>query len=60
MNERRLALVVVAAAALVRLAFASLIPAFPDETYYWDWSRHLAAGYFDHPPAIALEPRASG
>src|SRR6185437_6993843 len=25
-----------------------------DEAYYWDWSRHLAAGYFDHPPAIAL------
>src|SRR6185503_19654247 len=30
------------------------MPLFPDETYYWEWSRHLAAGYFDHPPAIPL------
>lgn len=34
--------------------FAALIPVVPDETYYWEWSRRLAAGYFDHPPAIAL------
>ncbi len=45
-------------AALVRLTFAALTPLFPDETYYWEWSRHLAAGYFDHPPAIALLIRA--
>lgn len=25
----------------------------PDETYYWDWSRFLSLGYFDHPPMIA-------
>lgn len=24
-----------------------------DEAYYWVWSQHLAAGYLDHPPAIA-------
>lgn len=48
------AVAIVSVAALVRLVFAALIPAFPDETYYWDWSRHLAAGYFDHPPGIAL------
>jgi len=24
-----------------------------DEAYYTVWSEHLAAGYFDHPPAIA-------
>ena len=47
------ALLIVTAAALIRLVFAARIPAFPDETYYWDWSRHLAAGYFDHPPGIA-------
>ena len=47
------ALAITLAAALVRLLFAALLPLFPDETYYWDWSRHLAAGYFDHPPAIA-------
>jgi 4-amino-4-deoxy-L-arabinose transferase-like glycosyltransferase len=25
-----------------------------DEAYYWVWSQHLAFGYFDHPPMIAL------
>jgi 4-amino-4-deoxy-L-arabinose transferase-like glycosyltransferase len=24
-----------------------------DEAYYWDWSRRLALGYFDHPPMVA-------
>jgi 4-amino-4-deoxy-L-arabinose transferase-like glycosyltransferase len=24
-----------------------------DEAYYWLWSRHLAASYFDHPPMVA-------
>ena len=48
------ALFIVAIAAIIRLAFASFIPIFPDEAYYWEWSRRLAAGYFDHPPAIAL------
>jgi 4-amino-4-deoxy-L-arabinose transferase-like glycosyltransferase len=50
----RAALAVTAAASVVRLAFAALLPLFPDETYYWDWSRHLAGGYFDHPPMIAV------
>ncbi len=52
-NEWHLALAILVGAALVRLAFATLIPLFPDETYYWAWSRHLAAGYFDHPWGIA-------
>jgi undecaprenyl-diphosphatase len=34
------------------------MPLVPDETYYWDWSRHLAFGYFDHPPMIAWIIRA--
>lgn len=50
----RRALAIIAGAVAVRLVFAALIPLVPDETYYWEWSRHLAAGYFDHPPAIAL------
>lgn len=39
-------------AALWLLA-AARVPLFPDEMYYWEWSRRLAAGYYDHPPAIA-------
>lgn len=56
MNDRRwhAALAVVVVAAIVRLAFAALLPVFPDEAYYWDWSRRLAPGYFDHPPGIAI------
>jgi 4-amino-4-deoxy-L-arabinose transferase-like glycosyltransferase len=50
----RAALLVVAAGTLVRIVFAAILPVFPDEAYYWTWSRHLAAGYFDHPPMIAL------
>jgi 4-amino-4-deoxy-L-arabinose transferase-like glycosyltransferase len=48
------ALLVLGLAAIVRLALAALIPLFPDEAYYWTWSRVLAPGYFDHPPGIAL------
>lgn len=49
----RAALGITLVATLVRLALAARLPLFPDETYYWDWTRHLATGYFDHPPAIA-------
>src|SRR5215831_17500403 len=48
-----IAVAIITGAAILRLILAAIIPAFPDETYYWDWSRRLAAGYFDHPPAIA-------
>lgn len=30
-----------------------------DEAYYLLWSRHLAFGYFDHPPMVALFIRVS-
>ena len=49
----RLALLVVLGAAALRLALSYLAPLFPDETYYWEWSRRPAASYFDHPPGIA-------
>jgi Dolichyl-phosphate-mannose-protein mannosyltransferase len=29
------------------------VPLTEDEAYYWQWSEHLAAGYIDHPPAVA-------
>lgn len=49
----RAALWTCVASGVVRLFIAARTPLFPDETYYWEWSRHLAGGYFDHPPAIA-------
>ncbi|HTK46544.1 MAG TPA: hypothetical protein VL328_01030, partial [Gemmatimonadaceae bacterium] len=57
-RDWHVALAVTAAAWLVRVAFAARLPLFPDETYYWDWSRRLAGGYFDHPPMIAVLIRA--
>jgi len=45
---------IVSAAAVIRLVFAAVLPVFPDEAYYWEWSRRLAPGYFDHPPMVAL------
>jgi 4-amino-4-deoxy-L-arabinose transferase-like glycosyltransferase len=54
----RAAVTVTALATMVRLLFAARLPLFPDETYYWEWSRRLAGGYFDHPPMIALLIRA--
>ena len=44
----------VVGATLIRLLVGAFVPLFPDETYYWEWSRNLAFGYFDHPPLIAL------
>ena len=53
-SRRSLIIAVLCGGLLVRLLFAAIIPLFPDEAYYWEWSRRLAAGYFDHPPGVAL------
>jgi hypothetical protein len=50
--------VVVAVAAAILMAVlrgiaGAIIPLSGDEAYYWEWSRRLAAGYVDHPPAVA-------
>jgi len=45
-----------AAVALVfvlRLGAAFALPLTGDEAYYWEWSKRLAGGYIDHPPAVA-------
>lgn len=36
---------------LIQAAFTGLAN---DESYYWYYSQHLAWGYFDHPPMVAL------
>jgi 4-amino-4-deoxy-L-arabinose transferase-like glycosyltransferase len=46
-------LLVIAALTLLRFVAAAVLPLSADEAYYWLWSRHLASGYYDHPPAIA-------
>jgi 4-amino-4-deoxy-L-arabinose transferase-like glycosyltransferase len=41
------------AATLFHLLLAIRFPLAPDETYYWEWSRHLALGYYDQGPMVA-------
>jgi hypothetical protein len=50
---RNTALAVVALV-LMRLVAAALTPLTFDEAYYWIWSKHLAGGYYDHPPMVAI------
>lgn len=47
------AVAVLATIGVLLVWFASQTPLAHDEAYYWQWSRHLAWGYFDHPPMIA-------
>jgi hypothetical protein len=48
-----LAWAVVVVIIAVRGIVAFTLPLTGDEAYYWEWSRHLAWGYVDHPPAVA-------
>src|ERR1700756_5197962 len=50
--------VVVLALLVLRLLAAAWTPLTFDEAYYWIWSKHLAGGYYDHPPMVALVIRA--
>ena len=36
-----------------RLIYAIFLPLAPQEAYYWNYSRHPALSYFDHPPMAA-------
>ena len=48
----------IAALILLRFIAGAVLPLSADEAYYWLWSKHLAAGYYDHPPMIAFLIRA--
>jgi hypothetical protein len=48
-----LVVAIIACCAIARLIVSSQVPLTEDEAYYWQWSRHLAPGYTDHPPAVA-------
>jgi len=38
---------------MFRLIYAIFLPIAPQEAYYWNYSRHPALSYFDHPPLAA-------
>jgi 4-amino-4-deoxy-L-arabinose transferase-like glycosyltransferase len=46
--------ITIVALVILRLAAAAWTPLTFDEAYYWTWSKHLAGGYYDHPPGVAL------
>jgi 4-amino-4-deoxy-L-arabinose transferase-like glycosyltransferase len=48
-----------AAVALAYVVLALWLPPVEDELYYWSWSRHLQASYYDHPPMVAVLIRLS-
>jgi hypothetical protein len=51
-HVRNTAVTILALVAL-RLGAAAWTPLTFDEAYYWMWSKHLAGGYYDHPPGVA-------
>jgi hypothetical protein len=55
-NEGRLVrntVLTILALVMLRLIAAAVTPLTFDEAYYWMWSKHLAGGYYDHPPMVA-------
>src|SRR5437868_3410306 len=56
-GEKRLianTILTVGALVVLRLVAAAFTPLTFDEAYYWTWSKHLAGGYYDHPPMVAI------
>lgn len=56
-NSKRIALAATLIFGLItlwRFMVAIVLPPVQDEAYYFQWSRHLAPGYFDHPPLVAV------
>jgi dolichol-phosphate mannosyltransferase len=52
-RPQALAIGLVVYAVVLRLAYLGSVELLPEETYYWNYSRHLDIGYLDHPPLTA-------
>ncbi len=48
-----LAALLLAAVTAFRFRLLSAVPLSGDEAYHWEWSRHLAFSYYDHPGLTA-------
>lgn len=57
-SDATAAALLVALSTLLHVAYAGLLPLSPQEAYYWQYARHPALSYFDHPPAAAWTIRA--
>lgn len=56
---RALTIGLVVYAFVLRLVYLGQVELLPEETYYWNYSRHLDIGYLDHPPMVAWLIRLS-
>jgi dolichol-phosphate mannosyltransferase len=52
-RSRELAIGLIVYAFALRLVYAGSVELLPEETYYWNYSRHLDIGYLDHPPLVS-------
>ena len=52
-RARTLAMGLIIYAFALRLAYLGSVELLPEETYYWNYARHLDIGYLDHPPMVA-------
>jgi dolichol-phosphate mannosyltransferase len=52
-RTRALSIGLIIYAVSLRLLFVGAVELLPEETYYWNYSRHLDIGYLDHPPLVA-------
>ncbi len=57
-RARAVAIGFVVYASALRLVYQGSVELLPEETYYWNYSRHLDIGYLDHPPMVAWLIRA--
>src|ERR1700693_4752246 len=56
---RTLTLGLIVYAVVLRLIYLGQVELLPEETYYWNYARHLDIGYLDHPPMVAWLIRVS-
>jgi len=53
-SPKKNAYIIILILTLFSAIYNAFLPLHGDEAYYWVWSHHLQAGYFDHPPMIAI------
>ena len=53
-NRRLAMLLIVAYTVILRLLYFGTFELTQEEAYYWNYSQHMAMGYLDHPPMVAL------
>lgn len=54
LNWRAMTLLIVTYTCFLRLLYLGSYELIQEEAYYWNYSQHLALGYLDHPPIVAL------